>query len=63
MKREEVCRVVDRGRTCRGWKGKEGHGVGNVLDNGRGVDNGVDRGHVGIVDDDKGLVPSLSRYP
>ena len=33
----------------------EGHGI----DSGHGVGNGVDRGRVGVVDDDRGLFPSL----
>ena len=52
MKRGKVYRVAERGRTCGGYRGEEGHSVGN----------GVDRGHVGIVDDDRGLFPSLSWY-
>ena len=40
-----------------------GHGVGNVFHSERGVGNGVDTGRVGIADDDRGLFPSLSRYP
>ena len=30
---------------------EEGRGLDNVLDRGRGVGNGLDSGHVGVVDD------------
>ena len=46
---------AERGRICGSWRGEEGHGVGNVIDSRRGVGKGVD--------DDRGLFPSLSRYP
>ena len=29
-------------RMCGRWRGEEGHGVGNVLDSGYGVDNALD---------------------
>ena len=54
----------ERERTCRQWRGEKGCGVGNLLDSERGVSNGVDsRGRAGVVEDDRGLLPSLLRYP
>ena len=48
------------GRTCGGRRGEEGHGVGNVLDSGPNVGNGVDRGRVGIDNDDRDFFPSVA---
>ena len=45
-------------------RAKGQYNVGNVLDSRRDVGKGVDRGHAGVVNDDRGLLcPSLMRYP
>ena len=56
-------RAMQRGKGLVDNVERGGHGAGNVLHSRCGVGNGVDRGRVGIVDDDRGLFPSLSRYP
>ena len=45
---------------CERWRREEGHAGG---DSGHGVGNGLDRGCVDVVDDDRGLFPSLLQYP
>ena len=42
---------------------EEGPDVGDGVDSGCVVVDGVGRGRVGVFDDDRGLFPSLSRYP
>ena len=56
MKRGE--RVAERGETCGRWRGKKGHVVGNVLDSGHGVGNGVDRERVDLVVDGVDKMPA-----
>ena len=42
---------------------EEGRGLDNSLDRGRGVGNGLDRGRVDVVDDDGGMLVQESKQP
>ena len=44
-------------------RGEVWHGVGNGLDSECGVGNGLDRGRVDIVDDDKGMLVQEPNQP